>query len=562
MFSFLRQKLSPGFLQFLLNLAISLLCGLAFFLLFYGRYPLYFTNVNWIYTSGGDAFQHQIGWEWFRQEPWHFPIGLIESYGYPLGTTLSFTDSIPLLAIPFKLLSPLLNENFQYLGIWVLASITGQMLIGMLILGEFTTSYFKKILGASLLVLSPPLITWTFIHDSLTAQWILLMAIWFILLEYRHKLWRGAWIVLFAVAMLVHPYFVAMLIPLWAISLFFRYKMGKYKWGLTIDVYSFVGEILLIGYCIGLFSLDAKYFPGGGFGNFSWNLNGFINPFQFSAFLKSMPTGTSEQFVGFSYLGLGNLLILPIALILFLKKDRPLRHLFVILPFIFVSVLLSLFALSNRAFLNAQSLWDIQLPARILVVCSLFRASGRFIWPVFYLIVLFGLISTIRNFRYATLLLLLALLVQLIDLTPLYSSKKFNEFEDYQSNLKAKFWQAAVTTNEHIVLIPVNISQFNYEPIALYARQNQMTLNTGYFARANSGAMEEYADQVWEDLKLNRADNQTIYIFWDSKWEELAKEYLSGHMLICQVDGYYIALSVNNTLTQTNFDLAHSCSFP
>src|SRR4030042_801260 len=173
MFSFLRQKLSPSFLQFLLNLAISLLCGLAFFLLFYGRYPLYITNVNWIYASGLDVFQHQIGWEWFRQEPWQFPIGRIDAYGYPLGTTLSYMDSIPLLAIPFKLLSPLLKQNFQYLGIWVLASLIGQMLIGMLILGEFTTSYFKKILGASLLVLSPPLITWAFIHDSLTAQWIL-----------------------------------------------------------------------------------------------------------------------------------------------------------------------------------------------------------------------------------------------------------------------------------------------------------------------------------------------------------------------------------------------------
>ena len=562
MFSFLRQKFSPSFLQFLLNLAISFLCGLAFFLLFYGRYPLYITNVNWIYASGLDVFQHQIGWEWFRQEPWHFPIGRIDAYGYPLGTTLSYMDSIPLLAIPFKLLSPLLKQNFQYLGIWVLASLIGQMLIGMLILGEFTTSYFKKILGASLLVLSPPLITWAFIHDSLTAQWILLMAIWFILLEYRHKLWRGAWILLFAVAMLIHPYFVAMLVPLWAISLFFRYKMGKYKWGLTVDVYSIFGVILLVGYCIGLFSLDLKYFAVRGFGDFSWNLNGFINPYQFSSLLKSMPTGIDTQFAGFSYLGLGNLLILPIALVLFLHKDRSRRQLFFTLPFMFVSILFSIFALSNRAFFNAQPLWDIQLPARILVVFSLFRASGRFIWPVFYLLVLFGLISSIRNFRYATPFLLLALIVQVIDLKPLYSSKKFAGFDDYQSTLKAEFWQVAARTNQHIVLIPVDISQFTYEPLALYARLNQMTLNTGYFARANTGAMEEYANQVWEDLKANRADNKTIYIFWGSKWEGLAKDNLSDHMLICQVDGYYIALSANNTLAKTNFDLAHSCTFP
>src|SRR4030042_1527698 len=143
MFSFLRQKLSPSFLQFLLNLPISFLCGSAFFLLFYGRYPLYITNVNWIYASGLDVFQHQIGWEWFRQAPWHFPLGRIDAYGYPLGTTISYMDSIPLLAIPLKLLSPLLTQNFQYQGIWVLASLLGQMLIGMLFSVLFTISYFN-----------------------------------------------------------------------------------------------------------------------------------------------------------------------------------------------------------------------------------------------------------------------------------------------------------------------------------------------------------------------------------------------------------------------------------
>jgi hypothetical protein len=538
------------------------LCGIAWFLLLYGRYPLDLTYVNWIYSTGGDVFQHQIGWEWFRQEPWHFPIGRIFSYGYPYGTMISYMDSIPLLAIPFKLFSPLLSQNFQYLGIWVLASVICQMCFGMLILGEFTTSYFIKVLGASLLVLSPPLISWVFLHDSLTAQWILLVAIWFIILEYRHKLWRGAWIVLVVLAMLIHLYFVAMLLPFWVISLFFRYKMGKYKWGLTVDVYSMFCVMLLVGYCIGLFSLDANNLAINGFGTFSWNLNGFINPYQFSSVLNPMPTGIPEQFVGFSYLGLGNLLILPIAFVFFLYKDRSRGNLLFILPFIFVSILFGLFALSNRAFFNDQLLWDIELPARIFVLFSLFRASGRFIWPVFYLLVLFGMISIVRNFRYATPFLLLALLVQLIDLNPLYSSKKIIGIDDYQLDLKAEFWQALARTNQHIILIPAEISKLTYEPLALYARKNNLTFNTGYFGRADYGAIEDYADRVWEDLKADRADDQTVYIFWGSDWEGLAADYLSGHMLICYVEGYHIVLAVNNKLTQTNFNLTPSCSFP
>ena len=223
----LPNKISPGFTRFLPLLALSVLFGLAWFLLLYGRYPLYFSHVNWIYASGGDVFQHHIGWEWFRQEPWRFPLGSIASYGYPFGTSLTYLDSIPLFAIPFKVLSPLLGNRFQYLGLWELTSVILQMLAGMLILGEFTRSYPLRVLGASLLVLSPPLIMRTFHHNSLTAQWILLAGIWFVLLEYRHRLWRWAWPVLFGLAMLVHLYFVAMLLPLWAVSLYFCYRHEK-----------------------------------------------------------------------------------------------------------------------------------------------------------------------------------------------------------------------------------------------------------------------------------------------------------------------------------------------
>ena len=563
MVSIFHHKPSQRSLHLLLIISISFLGGLAWFLLLYGRYPLYFTNVNWIYKAGEDVFQHQIGWEWFRQEPWHFPLGRIDAYGYPFGTSVSYMDSIPLMAIPFKLLSPLLKQHFQYLGLWELMSVIGQMLMGMLIIGEFTDSYAKRIVGASLLVLSPILIYRAFGHDSLTAQWILLAGIWFIILEYRHRLWHWAWVILFAVSVLIHLYFTAMLIPLWAISLFFRYTSEKKKWMLAIDILTVVGTILLVGYCLGLFSLGANDLGAGGFGDYSWNLNGFINPAGNSAILNSIPVGAHGQYEGFSYLGLGNLLLFLIALIIFLQKDYSRRKLFFFLPFLIVSAAFILFALSDKAFVNTQLLWNIHLPNIILVLCSFFRSSGRFIWPVFYFLVLFGIISMIRNIRFVTPFLILALILQFIDIQPLYSSKKFNGFEDYQSNLQAEFWQMAAQSNKHIVLIPTTSTyEPIYEPFALYARQNKMTLNWGYFSRANYDAIQNYANQAWKGLQANQADNQTVYIFWNSEWEKLAKSSLSGQMLVCQVDGYEIALSTNNPITQTNIDLSPYCTFP
>ena len=92
-------------------------------------------------------------------------MGSIQAFGYPFGTTVSFTDSIPLFAFVFRLFSFLLPPDFQYLGLWILVSLMGQFFFGMLIVGEFTKSYIKMILGASLLVLSPVLINRVFFQE-------------------------------------------------------------------------------------------------------------------------------------------------------------------------------------------------------------------------------------------------------------------------------------------------------------------------------------------------------------------------------------------------------------
>jgi len=565
---------SNRYIRLLALIFVSSFFGLIWYLLLYGSAPLHFSYVNWIYKTGGDVFQHQISWEWFRQAAWQFPLGRIDAYGYPFGTSILYTDSIPLLAIPLKLLSPLMKQNFQYLGLWELASVSGQMLLGMAVLGEFTNSYIKKILGASLLVLSPILIFSAFGHDPLTAQWILLAGIWFILLEYRHKLWRGAWLVLFALAMLVEVYFVAMLLPLWAIGLFFRYTRETNKRMLAVDVFCVIGEMLIIAYCIGFFSLSAGSLRATGFGDLSWNLNGFINPTRWNIYgvvntalpatlLHPLPIGTSGQYEGFSYLGLGNLVLLPIAAVLFFKGDRSRRNLFFWLPFILVSILFILYALSNKAYLNTKLLWNIPLPDFILRLCSYFRSCGRFIWPVFYFLVLFGIISIIRNTRYASVFLLLALILQFIDVGQLFSYKKFTGFVNYQSDLQDGFWKFAARTNQHLILIPAENAFSVYVPFALYARQNSLTLNWGYFSRADYAGIDNYANQVMEGLQAGRTDDQTIYIFWDSASEKLATQYLSAHLVICQVDRVTLGLSVGNKLVQNTPNLLKPyCSFP
>jgi len=553
-----RQKPSPRFLETLLALAFSVLFGIGWFLLLYGHYSLHFTHVNWIYSTGRDLLQHQLGWEFFRKEPWRFPLGSIQAYGYPIGTSVTFLDSIPLFAFFFKLLSPWLPQNFQYFGLWELTSVIGQMFIGMLILKEFTRSWPLRILGASLLVLSPPMIYRAFFHSSLSAHWILLAAIWFVILAYRHKLWRWAWPALFAVAMLVHLYYIPMILPLWIIGLYFRYSGQKRKWPLLVDLLAGLAAILMVGYCTGIFSVNAGELTSSGYGIYSWNLNGFVNPEGFSKLLKSLPLKQEDQMEGFSYLGLGNLILIPLALVFFLLKDRARRRWKVLIPFALASLVYILFALSNLAFVNAQPIWNLPLPPQVLSVLGLFRSSGRFIWPVFYFLVLFGLMAILRNLRHPELILIAVVLLQFFDIQPLYSSKRLKGYAAYTSPLRDSFWAAAAKTNQSIVMIPTEYD----DQVVLYAVKNDMTINAGYFGRADYTGMEQNATRVWNDLLAGKADAQTLYLLSNPKWVAQAKQDLANQMYICDFNEHTVLFSKNNGVVKTGYDFSAHCSIP
>lgn len=545
-----------------LNLGISVIFGLVWFLLLFGPHTLSPTYVDWIYVSGTDLFQHQNGWEWFRQEAWRLPLGSVQSFGYPFGTTVSFTDSIPLFALLFRLFSFLLPQDFQYLGLWTLVSFIGLFFFGMQIVGEFTNSYVKKMLGASLFLLSPVFLNRIFYHNSLTAQWILLAGFWFILVEYRRKLWRGAWLLLFSVSLLVHLYFVMMLLPLWAIGLWLRFQREKKPMAIVVDILVVFIAGLSISYLIGLFSLSLGDLLGEGYGFYSWNLNGFINPLEYSAVLPGLPLGTEGQTEGFSYLGLGNLVLLPLGLFYFVKQGRSKNVHKLIIPILLVCLAFVLFALSNRAFVHAYPLWDFRLPKKIEISFALFRASGRFIWPVFYAIVMFSLINVIKKKQWVIPILATVLILQFFDLQPLITSKRVPASLHFQTPLQSEFWNDAAKENQHVVLLPASKAHSIYEPFALYARKNHLTLNWGYFSRANLGAINEHGEQLWADILSGQADKESLFILWNPDWAELEGGGAADQLVLCEVDGFLVGLSPDNGVVKNVDSLSGLCEFP
>jgi hypothetical protein len=100
-------------------------------------------------------------------------------------------------------------------------------------------------------------------------------------------------------------------------------------------------------------------------------------------FIKA--TKHSGDYEGFSYLGFGMLILGILGLVKFLEVDK--KKYFIlkrIFPLLTVSVLLIIFALSNRIVLGQHEILSYRLPDFFCV----FRASGRMILPMYYLIYL------------------------------------------------------------------------------------------------------------------------------------------------------------------------------
>ena len=89
-------KLPRSFTRTLLVIVSSILFGLAWFIFLHGRFPLYVSHVDWIYSFGSDTLQHYLGWAWFRQDPWGASYPTVTPRALPY---LSWTPSRCLLSL-------------------------------------------------------------------------------------------------------------------------------------------------------------------------------------------------------------------------------------------------------------------------------------------------------------------------------------------------------------------------------------------------------------------------------------------------------------------------------
>jgi hypothetical protein len=157
------------------GIAAAVVVGAIAFFASMGPAALDPTRLDWIFIGGLDTSMQFVGWHMFRYDDSWPPA--TPPYGYPVGTSVALTDSIPIVALFFKVLSPLLPPDFQYLGLWLLLCFIMQAVLGVMQMRTCTSSVALQLLGAALFVLSPSLLhharvtrnVWPFIR-SLTVS--------------------------------------------------------------------------------------------------------------------------------------------------------------------------------------------------------------------------------------------------------------------------------------------------------------------------------------------------------------------------------------------------------
>ena len=538
---------------------ISGILGGIIYLIIFGTLALNPTSVDWISAEGGDMLQHQIGWDFYRNTSWKFPIGLIDGLVSSGSVSCLYTDSIPFFAVFFKILSPILPETFQYFGIWEMFCFIMSGGVSAALLYKIKPNYIFSTCGSIVYMLFPPITCRYFHHDSLIAIWIVLLA--FILCidqnkEWKHKstpviLWSG----LGMISVLTHMYFLPMIYMVMAayiiVDVFKNKKIAKSIW---IFASTTVCTVITL-FCIGAFYGKGHY-NAGGLGVYSANFNTFFSGYPVSQYIGQLPRDHG-QYEGYGYLGLGVFVLIfidiIICLILLKKKDSGIMHNIaeyikknkVTLIAVFLLFTVSfLWSVSPKGMLNNRVLYDIQLPSLIFHVLSIYRATGRFVWLSGLLVITISFyIASKIDGKKAAAIAVLCLAVQTADTYKwfIHLHNMYGKLRPLKTNIVTEHWDELTENANEIIFLPLPENYLGYGGMyfnfAKLASEKNMKLSSFYVARGNYDILAEYASEQYELLKSGDGREDAIYVFFNE--DDIPKNV--SNVKVYNIDGYTVA---------------------
>ena len=475
-------------------------------------------NSDWLYL--GDFSQVQLGWKFFKNDVWRFPIGSNPNFGMYFDGSIIFSDSIPIFAIFFKVIRIFLPENFQYFSLWVLLCIYLQFFFAFKIILKFTKNLNYSLIGGLFFIFSTVFLNRSGIHLSLMGQWILLSGIYIETINDKNKNKLLYQILNIVLSTVIHFYFTIILILFYIFGKIFDLFKQKIKFiNIIKETIILIIPTLIVMYVVGYFTIGLDDGLGWGYGHFNFNLNSFFNPaggnyfesFNWSKFLEQRKYQNGEH-EGFSYLGITGLLFLLLFFVNFLfKKYLILFNRYKILT---ISLLFLALATSNNINFGESNIFLVPINNLFYALLSSIRASGRLIWPVYYLIFIFGIIFVFKLFenKRPTVVILILFFIQIADIHPgllKYSLGSQYTDQSINPNLKNSLWSGLSKDFEIIRILEPKNNSVIYQKLSGYLlKENFKKTDIAYLARVNR---ESIVNKKYELVKLFDQKNLKIF---------------------------------------------------
>ncbi len=519
-----------------------LIGGLSFFCRFgFNLRVLHPHSYDWLLE--GDMAQSFVGWLFFYFEPWHTPWANLSHYMPPMHVSLALTDSHPWFSALMKALAPLGEKPLQFIGAWLLFCFFMQALFALKIARLVLRSRWQQLLLTTLLTASPVLL-YRVGHVSLCAHWLILASIYLCLRQQDSLKFFFAWFGLLFLASLTHPYFLPS-VALFCLGFYLLpLRQGPFPGKRQILLKLTKAFLAIAGAFLGLALVGLERGSDRqGLPNFyGADVLGIFNPQALSLFLPELWKSRMGQYEGYSYLGLGVILLLCLSLRLFVRYrsrilwswNRSLGWQSVAL----VSLALAVFSwgsdvrLAGHWVVNLRPLYELTEP-----LTASFRAIGRFHWAFCYVLTISSFVFASRFLpaQHTQLILTAAVALQLIDLSPYAHWKGIAEHP--RPRLEGTTWSQIAQHFDSIVIYPPYVipdfkgeeqsERVDYIPLAIFAAQQGLQLHSGAFAATSEQGLRAYLHSLRDDFESGHLSADTLYVLREDKLSEATQKGLS-----------------------------------
>ncbi len=524
--------------------------GAAWFLANGGAVTVPPGRLEWLLR--GDWMSNLFGWQFFRQSEWGWPLGRVDALLHPVGTTIGYADSIPLLALPLRLVSGVLPEDFQYFGLWLLACFALSGYFGARIAQTATDSRLIQALCGALFALSPALLGRVG-HMALCAHWLILWVFdSYLRVEVRPVRSTVASLLgAVTVAACVHPYLAAMVVALalaTCVRLFWpkRHVSPGALAALAASILGVTGTLAVAQGYVG----HLRHAPASGFDAYTAELLSLLNPLGASNLLPGLARG-GGQYEGAAYLGLGAALLAVAASVVALRglRGRTPSGLRAWAPLLVAVGAMGIFAFGSAWTVGGKRVVGLRgVFAQVPSITSTFRAPGRFIWPLHYLVVAAAVLAWTRQPERRRHLVAGGLVAAVgLQFAELRAEPKFPH-GDVETDVAV--FGPHVQGARRLVLVPphmeagggrgcVEEGAFDRRDLAvlsLVALRQGLTINSGYVARVDDQKAAAHCRAVAAQLQAREIPPDAVWVFGgrasaDDDLEGLFCERVAGYAL-------------------------------